>query len=76
MATIAAWSLIAALGLFALIPGAVGLGLYLDAKRTDTLGVMIFSVLFTFVLLVIVVATAPDLARIIADVLKNLDAGA
>lgn len=76
MATIAAWSLVAALGLFVLIPGAVGLSLYLDRKATDTLVQMIFSVLFTFVLLVIVVTTAPDLARIIANSLKSLDAGA
>jgi len=76
MATIAAWSLVATLGLFALIPGGIGLWLYLDTKETDMQVVMIFSVLFTFLLLVIVVATAPELARLIVNFLKNLDAGA
>ena len=75
MLTIAAWSLVAALGLFTLIPGSLGLWLYLDRKATDSLVVMIFSIFFTVALLVIVVATAPDLARIIADSLKSLDEG-
>ena len=75
MATIAAWSLVVALGLFALIPGSLGLWLYLDRTDTDSLVVMIFSVLFTFALLVIVVATAPELVKIIVREWIRLDAG-
>ena len=75
MATIAAWSLVVALGLFALIPGSIGLWLYLCTNDTDSLVVMIFSVLFTFALLVIVVATAPELVKIIVREWIRLDAG-
>ncbi len=75
MLTIAAWSLVVALGLFALIPGSLGLWLYLDRTDTDSLVVMIFSVLFTFALLVIVVATAPELVKIIVREWIRLDAG-